>query len=304
MKRRILALAAGAGLGASPLVAHAHVLGGDGGSLVAPTLVGLAATGAVYVRGALRLRSLAPRRRGVPIWRVMLFVLGLLVLAVALTPPVEAQAEQRLSAHMGQHLALVIASPVLLVLGQPARCFAWAVPPSVLATGRGAARRLSLTAAARGLASPLGTALVYSGVLLVWHAPAAYEFALDRAWAHVAQHATFLLGGLLFWRLVLGARRRTYGTALLVVVVTTFAHASVAAAMTFAGSPWYEAYSAPTDTRALTPLEDQQLAGATMWIGTKFAHLGAALLLIAGWIRGIETRRGGPRLREASGEPR
>jgi len=49
---------------------------------------------------ALRARTLRARGRPVPAWRVACFGTGLVLVAAAASPPVDAAADERLSAHM------------------------------------------------------------------------------------------------------------------------------------------------------------------------------------------------------------
>ena len=64
-----------------------------------------------------RVRVLAKERRAVPGWRQACFASGLIVLAVALSPPVDTLADQLLVAHMAEHLLIGDIASLLLVLG-------------------------------------------------------------------------------------------------------------------------------------------------------------------------------------------
>lgn len=77
----------------------------------------LFAVAAVYLRGWLRLRLELPERytQG----RLASFAGGLLAVLVALASPVDAFGGLLLSAHMIQHLLLLMVAPPLLLLGQP-----------------------------------------------------------------------------------------------------------------------------------------------------------------------------------------
>src|SRR5690242_21766821 len=64
-----------------------------------------------------RVRALAKERRAVPVWRQACFASGLIVLAIALSPPVDTLADQLLTAHMAEHLLIGDIAALLLVLG-------------------------------------------------------------------------------------------------------------------------------------------------------------------------------------------
>ena len=40
---------------------------------------------------------------------------------------------------------------------------------------------------------------LYVGLMWLWHVPAMYELALDHAWAHALEHASFFTAGMAFW---------------------------------------------------------------------------------------------------------
>src|SRR6202034_3856866 len=64
-----------------------------------------------------RARTLADEGRPVPNWRKACYAGGLLVLALALSPPVDTLADQLLVAHMAEHLLIADIAALLIVLG-------------------------------------------------------------------------------------------------------------------------------------------------------------------------------------------
>ena len=71
------------------------------------------AVGILYVRGWLRVHSELPRKY--TIGKLAAFASGLLVLLLALASPVDAFGQMLLSAHMIQHLLLIMVAPPLLL---------------------------------------------------------------------------------------------------------------------------------------------------------------------------------------------
>ncbi len=74
-------------------------------------------TALVYLRGWLLLR-----RAGVPylpLWRAVSFLLGMLSLWVALASPLDTFSGFVLTAHMAQHMILMMVAPPLILLGAP-----------------------------------------------------------------------------------------------------------------------------------------------------------------------------------------
>ena len=65
----------------------------------------------------LRVRRLAGDRRAVPAWRQACYTAGLIVLVIAVLPPVDHLSDQLLMAHMAEHLLIGDVAALLLVLG-------------------------------------------------------------------------------------------------------------------------------------------------------------------------------------------
>jgi hypothetical protein len=140
-------------------------------------------------------------------------------------------------------------------------------------------------------------------VLWIWHAPPLFEAALASEPMHGAEHASFLAVSLLLWAAVFPTRslRQRQGSAVLLVVTTGMQGGLLAAILTFAEAPWYATYELTAHAWGLTPLEDQQLAGAIMWVPSSIAYLVAATLLFHLWLAGpAPPRRHARALRQAS----
>lgn len=91
-----------------------------------------------------------------------------------------------------------------------------------------------------------------------------YDAAVGHEAVHVAEHASFLITGWVFWRVVIGVRDRdrvSYGFGVLLVFAMTTQSVFLSALLTFARTPWYSAYDTSTPPWGLDPLADQQLAG-------------------------------------------
>ncbi|MGH9594964.1 MAG: cytochrome c oxidase assembly protein, partial [Bryobacteraceae bacterium] len=80
-------------------------------------ILAIAVTALLYVRGWFRIRKTRPIQfTG---WRLISFLLGLAILWLAISPPMDGLADVLLSAHMVEHLLLMSAVPPLLLLGLP-----------------------------------------------------------------------------------------------------------------------------------------------------------------------------------------
>src|SRR5712675_624982 len=79
--------------------------------------LGLAAAGLVYFRGWKILHRVTPAL--FPRLRLLLFLAGLVTLWLAIDSPLDAFADLLLSAHMVQHLLLLMVIPPLILFGFP-----------------------------------------------------------------------------------------------------------------------------------------------------------------------------------------
>jgi putative membrane protein len=246
-------------------------------------LLSLGLTAWLYVRG---LR--APR-----LSRASLnFAAGLWVLAIALVSPIDALGSALFSGHMLQHMLLILAAAPLLVLGAPMAPLLLGLPrPARLRLGRiwQAARWLQVVMHA--LAQPLVAWSLHALVFWAWHAPGLYQMALRSGAVHALEHFSLLGTALLFWWTVAparGARSGAPGLAVLLLFTMAIQSGLLGVLITFAPEPWYGAYRVTTAAWGLSPLEDQQLAGAGMWVASGAAYLLAALGLFAAWLNRIE----------------
>ena len=164
---------------------------------------------------------------------------GGFALWVAVASPLSVLDHQLLTAHMVQHLLLMMIAAPLILLG---------APPI----------RLSLPPAVCWLAS--------TAVVIGWHIPALFELGMQ--W-HALEHASFFAAGLLFWWPVIMGKPSW--SIPLYLFLATLPCDALSAFLTFCGRVVYPHY-----LYAPGALRDQEVAGALMWIAVTFAYLGPA----------------------------
>jgi cytochrome c oxidase assembly factor CtaG len=274
----------------------------------------LAAAAALYARGWAKLRG----HRLVRPRQAVSFFAGLAVLAAALVSPLDALADTLLSVHMVQHLILLMVAPPLLVYGRPGLVTFLGLPASSR-SGLGAlAARRRLRRATAVVLNPLVVLVATVAALWGWHLPGPYQAAITHPALHAVEHLTFLVSALAFWALVIDAaprRRLGYGPAILLVFVTMLAGAALGALITFSSTALYPIYGAGARLWGTTPLADQQVAGAIMWIPPGAVYFLTVIFLALRWfadvdrrVRAAESTAAGPFLgaagTSASGESR
>jgi putative membrane protein len=259
-------------------------------------VIGLAAVTWAYIRGVRILWRAGPAGRGVRRRRVAAFGAGLLAVLVALVSPLDAAADYLLSAHMAQHLLLLVVAAPLLVMGSPVLVLSRIVPGRWREAGRRWSHRGLVGAARRTMTHPVASWVLSTALVWAWHAPVVYDAAVESQLLHVLEHASFLGAGLLFWWVALqpsGPRRLARGADVLYVFAGALQSGALGALLAFAPSPIYPLYVQRSTAWGVSPLADQQLAGVLMWVPTFVVYLVAAGGLFVGWLRAEErnTRR-------------
>ncbi|WP_158266867.1 cytochrome c oxidase assembly protein [Alsobacter soli] len=247
--------------------------------------------GALYARGWTRLRGRSAAQAIGP-WQAGAFAAGSLTLAAALAPQADRVADQLFSAHMVQHLALILLAAPLYSLGRTGVALLAGLPRS-WRTGLGKA--LVTTGLVRLSGSAAGAVLswiLFCGVFAFWHLPGPYGWSLGHAWGHVFEHATFFASAIAFWSVVLAPSARAVGFGGRLLSVTTAAVVSglPGALMILANRPFYPVHAATARAWGVTPVEDQQLAGLIMWIPAGFVYLGVICWLTVAWLREAKRR--------------
>jgi putative membrane protein len=251
-----------------------------------PTVVlTLVVVAAVYARGSKALRR--SHARGALNHDVM-FYAGLATIFVALIAPLDAMAEALFSAHMAQHLLLVVVAPLLIVASRPGVRFALGVPAGWRRVwNKVRPHRVVLLAR-----NPVLVWCLHAAALWIWHLPELYDAAARNELVHALEHASFFGTAVLFWNVVIDDSRRAPGHAprILFVFTTALQSGGLGALLTFAGDVLYRAHLSTAHDWGLTALEDQQLAGALMWIPPWFVYFIAMAMLFVKWMRAVERR--------------
>jgi len=258
-----------------------------------------------------------PRTAG----RSALYASGVLVLLLSLISPIDTLGDGYLfSAHMLQHLLLVLIAPPLLLLGIPPTTWT-----ALLAWSP--ARR-----AEAALGQPLAAWLLGLGTLWVWHAPSLYDAAVRDQGIHIVQHLSFLVTATVFWWPILapGAdqeksagrnvsqderagrsesegddRRRLSPLGSIAYLMAAVVASSVLGIIiTFAPTGLYPVYLHPIDRLGVLPLlrqgwglspaADQRIGGVLMWTVSSPVYLLGVVAVLARWYTAPEEEQPSP----------
>ena len=240
-------------------------------------------SGWVYLRGWFAIRK--TRAAQFSLLRLNCFLLGLVVLWIALAAPLDELADASLSAHMVQHLLLMSAVPPLLLLGWPVVPLLRGLPPCILRPVLGPLLRLPrLRRLGRWLISPLVAWMAMNLVFLGWHVPAAYDFALRHEHWHEFEHFCLLASSLAFWWCIVRPwptrkQSNNWGWMVLYLLSADLVNTALSAFLAFCDLPVYSYYLDLPNPFHLSPLSDQVLGAVIMWVGGSFVFLAPAALI-------------------------
>jgi cytochrome c oxidase assembly factor CtaG len=238
----------------------------------------------LYGWGAIRCRARWP------LWRLLSFLAGLLVLALALLSGIDRYADELLSMHVLEHLLLILIAPVLLLGGAPVRLALSACPPAARHPIAGLLRSRMV----RFLTRPACGFALFTLVVLATHLSGLYEAALRNQVVHAGEHAAYFWSGLLFLAPLLAADPIPHPPGALArfswLMAAMVAMALPAGVFLFDGQVRYPFYLAPARALHTSALADQHAAGVLMLVGGGVA-MGVLAIVIAMGAMIAEERR-------------
>lgn len=224
------------------------------------------------------------QRRLASTGRLIAFLIGLLLVLLTVFGPLAAYSSTFLTAHMIQHFVLITIAPPLLLAGAPL---------TLLLVAAGRARRdrwLYPLLHARwfsGFTNPLVGLVLFAVIPVGWYISPAFEQSLTNVWLHYLGYAIFLIAGIHYWWPVVGVNPSRWNLSHPIRVAYLFALVPIHA---FLGSLFYEPSQVIyEDLQALprywgpSPLFDQQIAGAMMFIVGEMIGIIATLVAAARW---------------------
>jgi putative copper resistance protein D len=209
---------------------------------------------------------------GWPLYATVSWLAGVAVLLISLHSSIEVYGHALLWMHMIQHLLLIMVVPILLIWGQPVRLF-W---------GRAPGGRLL-----RWLTFPVLTIGLYTAVLVGTHLTGFPEAMATQPAVHQLEQLLYLVSGyLVFWP-VAGAEASPWSIPHVVrfplLALAMGADTLVGVALMLTGYPLAPSTAHMRPGWGPTLLEDQNLAGAIMWVGGDSLMMLLMLIVVAQW---------------------
>lgn len=216
-----------------------------------------------------------PRRRTVS------FAAALVLLLLALQSGIERYDTTLFSMHMIQHLILLFPVPILLLQAGPVTLLLRVASP------RWRARILAVLQSriVAIISHPLVGWTLLVAVMWGTHLSMLFEAALEDPLIHDMEHSLYLGTALLFWAPIFSVdpiRHRLRGAGALVYLIAQMPQNSfLGVAIMWSTTPLYPHYVTLQRAWGPSPLEDQQLAGAIMWLVGDVLFLAAIFVVLA-----------------------
>jgi putative membrane protein len=255
-----------------------------------PVLVGYALVAPWHLAGLFRLRAgraggagsagsvpwAALRREGV------LYQLGLLLVLLALVSPVGYWSGVYIWVRAVQTLLIAVVGPGLVVLGAP-----WLAFRQLWRPGGDEPTADRVTGVSFWVSRPVLVVVVFNVIFVGWQLPYLLDLAHRNSSVALAEHASLIAAGLLFWLQLISSRPITApGSPLrrVVFLVWTVGVSTVLGmVLVFGNNVLYSGY-ANSYHHVMTVLDDQQLAGAVLWMGMLPPLITGAVALLSQWL--------------------
>jgi putative membrane protein len=210
--------------------------------------------------------------------RILYLLAGMGVFVLTLMSPLNALAAGYLfSAHMLQHILLLLIVPALLLMSLP--------------------RSVSLGPRSWMIANPLVGWMAGVGAMWLWHARPLCNAAVSSHLVSALQISSLLLLGAIFWRQILAPReeeRMSPPGAVLYLFSACVACSVLGILITFSPVSVCSIYAQPPADRlgilslvqsswGITPDKDQQIGGLLMWVPMCLVYLSAIIAQLARW---------------------
>jgi len=240
----------------------------------------LVVTALVYLRGWLRLRRVFPKL--ILAWGPAAFMSGLFLMWTAVASPLATLDHRSLTIHMVKHLLLMTVAAPLVLAGAPVFPLVCGLPKLFIKSHPPLAS-LPARWLERCLMHPVWCWLAGTAAVIGWHLPVVFQLGMRSRWVHNLEDVCFLLAGLLFWWPIVhsspSATRSPRWSMALYLFLATLPCDILSAFLVFCNRLVYPFYLSTPQLFSLSPLQDQECAGALMWVWVTFAYLIPAVVI-------------------------
>jgi cytochrome c oxidase assembly factor CtaG len=179
----------------------------------------------------------------------------------------------------------MLVAPVLILTGLPAIAMLRGLPTQLSRSVLGPIlRSRKVRALFSWLTEPIVAWIAFTAATWIWHTRGAFQLALQSEGWHAFEHACFFATALMFWWPVVqpwpSVQRWPRWTMVPYLVLADAQNSVLAALFTFSNHLLYPLYANAPRLGGISPLDDQIVAGAIMWVpGSLFFLVPAAIIM-------------------------
>lgn len=205
---------------------------------------------------------------------VIMFMIGMFLMAVSFFTPVMYWSMVYLYMHMLIHVLAMIAAPPLIVGSKPWHIMRLGVPKRLDGTMDKLATIVSLEGplapVMRFITNPLLALIYFIAVMWVWFYPPLMTYAVTNEYVMDLMHFTFVTAGIgLFVHLIdnppFPKRVGNPVIRLGMILVSTYSSFMLAMLLGLSSGPWFSVYS-HIPGKTLSAMADQQIAASVLWV--------------------------------------
>jgi len=249
-----------------------------------PTL-GILVAVSWWIWAVRRVNALHPSNP-VPRRRTVAFAGGMLAIAFALLSGIDQYDTTLFSIHMVQHVLLTLVAAPLIALSAPVTLVLRVASPQ---TRKKWILPVLHSRVLRLLAFPVVAWILFAAAMWVSHFSPLFDAALENPWLHDFEHTIYLVTALLFWwpavALDPAPWRMSHPARALYVFLQMTQNTFLSVVILNAQTVLYPHYATVQRSWGPTPLEDQQIAAAFMWVVGDMIFLAASFAILLGWSR-------------------
>ena len=211
-----------------------------------------------------------------------LFHAGWTIATLALVSPLCPLSVSLFAARATQHVVLTLIAAPLVVAGRPLQVLAAAG-----LHGSDGLRRLAVMLRS----APLAAAGVFALVVWIWHMPGPYAATFASVAVYWSMHVSMFAAALWLWSSLLGETRRELIGGVFAGIGSAIQMGLLGALITLSPRAFYVPHFLTTQAWGMSPLQDQQLGGAIMWVIGCTVFFSIALVGIANGLGGRSPAR-------------
>jgi putative membrane protein len=230
-----------------------------------------------FVRGL----RLLPKDRHPPLWRLILFVVGVLSFWIVLQTRIDYYAQHMFFVHRAAHFVLHHAGAFLIALGMSGPVIFAGMPDFLKPVVKSAPLRAIMAV----LQHPVVAPFLFVGLLYFWLIPQIHTRVMLDANLYALMNWTMAVNGVMFWSLILDSRpkppaRLSHLMRAALILVIELPQMVLGSILSLSEHDIYAVYSICGRVLDMTALNDQHYGGLIIWLPGTLTSFAAMIVVL------------------------